>query len=116
MASLRALMVVLLVLNGASAAPAAAIHAPMAGDEASHAGHHPDVPVRDAVHEHESAPMPGGDCCEDTSCDCGCAVPQVATSPGNLARSDWPTALSGFAFVVKSFLSSPRNAPFRPPA
>ncbi len=114
--NLRALLVVLLVLNGASSAPAAAVHAPMAAEEASHAGHHPAGPAGDAAHGHDSAPLPGGDCCDDTSCDCGCAVPQVATSPAQVIRSIWRTALPEFAFVVKAFHSGPHNAPFRPPA
>jgi len=113
---LHALMVVLLVLNGANPAPAAAIHASMAAEETSQAGHHRAGPASDAVHEHDSAPMPGGDCCADAGCDCGCAVPQVATSPANVLRSAWPTALPEFAFVAKSFHSGPHNAPFRPPA
>jgi hypothetical protein len=114
--SWRASVVVLLVLNGAGTAPAAAIHAPMAADEATHAGHHPAGPAVDAVHEHGDAPVSFGDCCDDTGCDCGCAVQQFATPPGNLARGDRAAWLPEFAFVVKSFHSSPRNAPYRPPA
>ncbi len=116
MSGLRALMVILLVLNGARTAPAAAIHVPMAADQASHAGHHPAGPATDAAHEHDAAPQAGGDCCDDISCDCGCAVPQVATSPADVPRGTWPTALPGFAFVVKAFHSGPNNTPFRPPA
>jgi hypothetical protein len=109
-------LVILPVLAGMGGTSAAAIHPPMAADEGAHAGHQPASPTQDDVHEHHSAPVTGGECCDDTGCDCGCAVPQVATSPGNQTRSDWPTALPEFAFVVKSFHSSPRNAPFRPPA
>jgi len=60
--------------------------------------------------------LPGGDCCEDMSCDCGCAAPPVATLPVSPLRVSWGTALPEFNFAVKSFHSSTLSAPFRPPA
>jgi len=63
-----------------------------------------------------AAASPAGDCCGGMSCDCGCAVPQVATLPAGLLRSVWATSLPEFTFAVKSFQSGPGNAPFRPPA
>jgi hypothetical protein len=56
------------------------------------------------------------DCCGGVSCECECAAPQVAALPVSQPRSVWPAAVPGFAFEVKAFRTSPRNAPFRPPA
>jgi hypothetical protein len=63
-----------------------------------------------------SLAIPDGNCCGGVSCDCGCAVPQVAALPVTLARSTWPTASPEFAFVANPFHSSLHDAPFRPPA
>jgi hypothetical protein len=63
-----------------------------------------------------AAASPAGDCCGGVSCECGCAVPQAASLPASLPRGVWATVLPEFTFLVKSFHSSPHNAPFRPPA
>lgn len=85
----------------------------------SHAGHSAtdpgsaDAPIE---HDHDSGSMPGGDCCEDMSCDCGCAVPHAVTLPASLPRTSWNSVISEFAFSVKSFHTSSPSTPFRPPA
>jgi hypothetical protein len=111
---LRALIAFVLLLNGLTMPPATAMHT--AGGAASHTGHVSPEPAQDASHHHESGHIAGGNCCENTSCDCGCAVPQavplVALLPHDFSRTTFPE----FTFIVKSFHSSPLSAPFRPPA
>lgn len=114
MTLLRALIAVVLLLNGMAMPPATAMHA--AGGAASHAGHQAPAPDQAGSHDHHSSGMPDDNCCEDMSCDCGCAVPQAATLPVSLPRTSWRASLPDFTFVVKSFHSSPISAPFRPPA
>ncbi len=111
---LRTLVAVVLLLNGMAMPPATAMHT--AAGATSHAGHDSPAPARDGPHDHDAAGMADGDCCEDSSCDCGCAVPHAVSLAASLPRTSWRTTLPEFTFVVKSFHSSPRSAPFRPPA
>ena len=111
---LRALIAFVLLLNGLTMPPATAMHA--AAGAASHAVHASPDPAPDASHHHESGPMAGGDCCENMSCDCGCAVPQAVTLVASLPHDFSRTTFPEFTFVVKSIHSSPLSAPFRPPA
>ena len=111
---LRALIAFVLLLNGLTMPPATAMHATAAS--ASHAGHVAPEPAQDAPHRHESGHTAGGDCCEDMSCDCGCAGPQAVTLVASLPHEFWRTTFPEFTFVVKSIHSSPLSAPFRPPA
>lgn len=114
MIALRALLAVFLLLNSMAMPPATAMHA--AGGMASHAGHHQSMPAPDTMPAHHGHGSPAGDCCDGMGCDCGCAMSQAATPPTALPRTAWQAALPEFAFVVKSFDSSPLAAPFRPPA
>lgn len=114
MTLLRAVIAVVLLLNGMAMPPATAMHT--AAGAASHAGHQSPAPDQAGSHDHQSASTPDGNCCEDMSCDCGCAVPQAATLSMSLPRTSWRAPLPEFTFVVKSFHSSPPSAPFRPPA
>jgi hypothetical protein len=111
---LRVLVAIVLLLNGMAMPPATAMH--MAAGAASHAGHQSPAPDHAGSHDHQSSSMPDGNCCEDMSCDCGCAVPHAVTLTMSLPRTSWRAALSDFTFVVKSFHSSSLPAPFRPPA
>jgi hypothetical protein len=114
----RVLVAVVLLLNGLAMPPASALHA--GAGSASHAGHTPDSAsaglAGDASHCHHSADMESSDCCEISTCDCGCAAPQAATLPLRVLRTSWQPALPIFSFKVKSCHSSPLPAPFRPPA
>jgi len=111
---LRALTAVVLLLNDIAVPPATAMHT--TAGATSHAGHDLPAPSQDGPHDHDAAGMAGGDCCEDMSCDCGCAVPNAVTVVSSLPRTSWRTTFAEFMFVVKSFHSSPLSAPFRPPA
>jgi hypothetical protein len=112
--ALRALLAVILLLNGTAMPAAAAIHA--AAGAARHASHDQPGHAPGSAPGHHSSGAVGGDCCDGMGCDCGCAVSQAATPPVALPRTAWRAALPEFAFIVKSFDSSPLAAPFRPPA
>ena len=118
MITFRALLALVLLLNSLAMPPAIALH--VATGMASHAGHaaHPAPAASgtDAPMAHHIGDMTGGDCCDTARCDCGCAAPHVLTLPVSQPGTAWRTALPGFAFVVKSFHSSPLPALFRPPA
>lgn len=116
MVALRAMLATALILNGMAMPPAAAMHGNGAVDTASHAGHHPPDSAPSDSHADHSAGLPGDDCCDGANCDCGCAVPQVGTPPVTVTRMALRAALLEFAFVMKTFHSSPLAAPFRPPA
>ncbi|HKY00161.1 MAG TPA: CopL family metal-binding regulatory protein [Steroidobacteraceae bacterium] len=118
MITFRALLAVVLLLNGLVMPPATALHA--ATGMASHTGHAPHPALADsgtdAPISHHAADMTGGDCCDAARCDCGCAASHVLTLPVSQPGTAWRTALPGFTFVVKSLPSSPLPALFRPPA
>jgi hypothetical protein len=116
--ALRALLAVVLLLNGLAVPPVGAAHA--ATGMASHAGHAPDsAPAGsspDASHGEHADSVTGAGCCEVAACDCGCAAPQAMTLPVSLPRASWRTALFRSTFIATPLYSSPRPAPFRPPA
>lgn len=111
---LRALLAVLLLLNGLAMPPAHAMHA--TGGMASHAGHHQSMPAPDSMPGHQGHGAPGGDCCTGVGCSCGCAVPHALVMPAVPLLPALHIPLPDFTFVVKSIDSSPLTAPFRPPA
>lgn len=114
MSLFRALIAVVLLLNGMAVPPAMAMR--MAADAAPHAGHEAPVTDQAGSHDHQSTSMPDGNCCEDMSCECGCTVPQTVSLFMSPPRTSWRATLPDFTFVVKSIHSSPHSAPFRPPA
>jgi len=121
---IRVLIAVMLLLNGLAVPPASASHVTTDARSPSHDGHGqdstPEDPGPEGSHSHHSTElsydMAGGDCCETSGCDCGCAAPQATTLPVSLPRVSWGMALSEFTFAVKSFQSNTLSAPFRPPA
>jgi hypothetical protein len=114
----RALAAMLLLLNGLAVPPVAGAHgAAGAATDNDHRSHHlPSDSRTDPAHDRHSAGTPGGECCEAAFCDCGCASPQAATLPVLSPQASWHAASPRLRFAVKSFLSNPRSAPFRPPA
>jgi hypothetical protein len=121
---IRVLIAVMLLLNGLAVPPASASHTSTGATSPSHDGHGQDSapadPGPEGLHSHQSNDVSndiaGGDCCEASGCDCGCAAPQATTLPVSLPRVSWRLAPSQFTFAVKSFHSSPLSTPFRPPA
>jgi hypothetical protein len=114
----RALATILLLLNGLAVPPVAGAHgAASAAMDNEHRAHHvPSESRPDSPHDRHSAGTPGGECCQAEVCDCGCAFPQAVTLPVPSPRASWHAATPRLTFAVKSFLSNPRSAPFRPPA
>ena len=99
----RALIAVVLLLNGLVIQPAAAFNAsaPATGE---------------ASHMHHAMGEAGDDCCETTACDCGCAISQAATLPVTMPRTSCQVAPPAFGLAARHFHTRPLSTPFRPPA
>ena len=111
---LRALVAVLLILNGLVTQPAYAMHA--RDGMASHAAHHQSMPAPDTMPANHGHGGPPTDCCNGVGCNCGCAVPHTLSLPIVQLPPVGRAPLSEFTFIVKSFDSTPHATPFRPPA
>jgi hypothetical protein len=105
----------LAVIHNGIAAPwsAAPDIAPPADMGMSHHGH-------EGMTDMESGGLPADqtspDCCDSSSCDCGCTATTVALLRPTSAARDWLRADPALAPDAVGFRPAPTGAPFRPPA
>ncbi|MGE0031364.1 MAG: CopL family metal-binding regulatory protein [Steroidobacteraceae bacterium] len=110
-----AALLLLAVLHNGVAAPsmAAPDAAPPADAGMAHHGHGGMTDMGSGGHPADhTAP----DCCDPSSCDCGCtATPAALLRPATAAR-DWQRAESTRAADATGIHPAATGAPFRPPA
>jgi uncharacterized protein involved in copper resistance len=108
-------LLLLAVFHNAIAAPWSAIPdaAPPADMGMSHHDHdgmaHPDSGGQPMDH---ASP----DCCDTSSCDCGCTATPMALLPPATAARDWLRAEPTRAADTTDIRPAAAGAPFRPPA
>jgi len=125
------LLILTLALNGIAApwAMGAAAHdshsshsapehsiAPAPGEAQQHGSeHHHDARLHSDTGDTDSAANNERDCCDGTSCECGCVLPHAMLFAGTQALPQVIATLPATVFYYR--VSAPRNTPpFRPPA
>ncbi len=77
--------------------------------------HHHDARTLSEVSDTDSAATVARDCCDGTSCECGCVLPHAMLYAGSQALPQVIAAPSATVFYDR--VSATRNTPpFRPPA
>jgi hypothetical protein len=108
-----AALLLLAVIHNGIAAPAAVEHAPPADQGMAHHGHdgmdHAGTGADPAQHT-------GPDCCDPSSCDCGCTATPAGATRSAAAAHDWQRLIAVPAEDSAGFRARATAAPFRPPA
>jgi len=111
--SLRAVLVLAVVMNG-TALPSAA-SAMATTDTGLHSEHGGHGGMSDENRSGQPTDMSSTDCCDGTACGCGCAVPATILSLV-LAPRAYESSPANVIFVETLHPSSAIGALFRPPA
>jgi len=110
-----AALLLLAVLHNGIAAPASAVPdtAPPADAGMAHHGHEGMADMDSGGHPvSQTSP----DCCDSSSCDCGCTATPVALLRPAIAARDWLRAEPARTPDAVGFRPATTGAPFRPPA